>query len=152
MFDMFDRVLIATDLSATSAAAIDAGLMLARANHGEAVVLHVLELWLVSRSWIAAPTDKEMEIHQRFLAREEAVIADKLEDLVKSRSPTDGAPRVRVMVRDGHAAEVIAAVGNEIAAGLIVVGTKGRSETLGSVAERVVRTARRPVLVIPAQR
>jgi nucleotide-binding universal stress UspA family protein len=41
-------------------------------------------------------------------------------------------------------------VGGEIRAGLIVVGTKGRPETLGSVAERVVRSARRPVLVIPA--
>ncbi len=147
---MFERVLIATDLSATSAAALETGLMLARTNRGDAVVLYVLELWLVSRSWIAAPTKEELEAHQRFLAREESAITQRLHELVKRHVGIDGMPKVRVVVRDGHAAELIAAVGNETAAGLIVVGTKGRPETLGSVAERVVRTARRPVLVIPA--
>jgi nucleotide-binding universal stress UspA family protein len=148
---MFQRVLIASDLSPTSAAALDTGLALARANErGEAVVLYVLELWLASRSWIAAPTPEELEVHKRFLAREESAIAERLREHVKSRIGADRARAVRIMVRDGHAAEIIATVGNETAAGLIVVGTKGRPETLGSVAERVVRTARRPVLVIPA--
>ena len=103
-----------------------------------------------SRSWIATPTREELEAHQRFLAREESAIAEKLRQLVRPRIGEYHAAKVQVMVRDGHAAEIIAAVGSEMAAKLIVVGTKGRPETLGSVAERVVRTARRPVLVIPA--
>jgi len=150
LFDMFERVLIASDLSPTSVAALDAGLAIARANNGETFVLYVLELWLASRSWIATPTREELEAHQRFLAREESAIAEKLRQLVRPRIGEYHAAKVQVMVRDGHAAEVIAAVGSEMAAKLIVVGTKGRPETLGSVAERVVRTARRPVLVIPA--
>jgi nucleotide-binding universal stress UspA family protein len=175
-------------------------------------VLYVLELWLASRSWIATPTPEEREVHQRFLAREESAIAGRLRDLVKSRIGADGKPGVRIIVHDGHAADIIAAVGNETSAGLIVVArlrqprrlraqwaaragsmtaplltqealagvdrgakrgvpntrdstdsstfnlstesdqahTKGRPETLGSVAERVVRIARRPVLVVPA--
>lgn len=123
---------------------------IARGNDGDAIVLYVLELWLLSRSWIATPTREELEVHRRFLAREESAIAEKLQQLVRSRMGEGRTAKVQVMVRDGHAAETIAVVGNETAARLIVVGTKGRLETLGSVAERVVRTARRPVLVIPA--
>ena len=123
---------------------------IARGNDGDAIVLYVLELWLLSRSWIATPTREELEVHRRFLAREESAIAEKLQQLVRSRMGEGRTAKVQVMVRDGHAAETIAVVGNETASRLIVVGTKGRLETLGSVAERVVRTARRPVLVIPA--
>jgi nucleotide-binding universal stress UspA family protein len=151
LLDMFERVLIASDLSPTSDAALDTGLALARANgRGEAVVLYVLELWLASRSWIATPTPQELEVHQRFLAREESAIAERLRELLKSRITADGQPTVRILVRDGHAADIIAAVANEMSSGVIVMGTKGRPDTLGSVAERVVRVARRPVLVVPA--
>ena len=54
------------------------------------------------------------------------------------------------LVRDGRAAESIAAAAADRDCDLIMIGTRGRPATLGSVAEQVVRTAGRPVLVIPA--
>jgi nucleotide-binding universal stress UspA family protein len=58
---------------------------------------------------------------------------------------------VHVTVRAGKPAEVVRAVAEEVDAGLLVVGTEGLSGpgrlVLGSVAEDLVRTAPRPVLV-----
>jgi nucleotide-binding universal stress UspA family protein len=144
-----ERILIATDLSESSLPELEAGLALTRATAGEAIVLNVLELWVGRRTWLAMPTREEIEVHERFLSREEGAIRKKLEASLAGFA-AEGAGTARAMVRDGHAAEVIAAVANELGVELIVIGTRGRPETLGSVAEHVVRTARRPVLVIPA--
>lgn len=59
-------------------------------------------------------------------------------------------------VAGDHAAEAILAQAVEEEAEMIVLATHGRSGVgkwlLGSVAEKVVRSARRPVLVVPARR
>ena len=54
-------------------------------------------------------------------------------------------------MRQGRAPDEIAAVAAQRACDLIVIGTRGRPDTLGSVAEQVVRIAGRPVLVVPAE-
>jgi nucleotide-binding universal stress UspA family protein len=60
--------------------------------------------------------------------------------------------RVDGVLRDGIAWEEINAVAEEIDADLIVVGTHGRKglarALIGSVAEKVVRTSHRPVVLI----
>jgi nucleotide-binding universal stress UspA family protein len=54
---------------------------------------------------------------------------------------------------EGRAADEIVAYANRVAADLIVMGTHGRTGIrrvlLGSVAEQVLRQARRPLLVVP---
>jgi nucleotide-binding universal stress UspA family protein len=64
--------------------------------------------------------------------------------------------RGQVGVFVGAPAEVILRRADEAAADLIVMGTRGRTGLahvlLGSVAERVLRHAHRPVLVVPAPR
>lgn len=63
-------------------------------------------------------------------------------------------PHVHVTI--GSAAREIVRVSDSIGAGMIVIGTHGRTGLahwlLGSVAERVVRTSRVPVLVVPERR
>lgn len=60
--------------------------------------------------------------------------------------------RVEYRLADGHAADEILQVANEIQAGLIVIGSHGRSGVrrllLGSVAEKVMRDAVCPVLAV----
>ncbi|MEP7117941.1 MAG: universal stress protein, partial [Acidobacteriota bacterium] len=57
-------------------------------------------------------------------------------------------------VRGGHPAREILAVANELQVDLIVIGTHGRGGVehllLGSVAEKVMRKAQCPVMVVPA--
>jgi nucleotide-binding universal stress UspA family protein len=60
----------------------------------------------------------------------------------------------RTLLREGDPAPTIVAVGREISAAMIVMGTHGRRglshALLGSVAEKVVRTSDIPVLTVHA--
>jgi nucleotide-binding universal stress UspA family protein len=62
-----------------------------------------------------------------------------------------GAPSARVLAEAGVEAEVIVRVAARLKAEVIVVGTRGRSLPIGRVAERVVRTAGRPILLVPKE-
>ena len=61
--------------------------------------------------------------------------------------------RVRILVGTGKAAPVIVETARQGSTDLIIIGTHGRSGLshvfMGSVAERVIRTAGRPVLTVP---
>ena len=63
-----------------------------------------------------------------------------------------GCPAGRIVIRFGDPGHEIAAYAEEVSAGLIVVSSHGRSGLerllIGSVAERVVRLAHCPVLVL----
>jgi universal stress protein A len=66
-----------------------------------------------------------------------------------------GLPGARATVQLGRPADTIVAAGGKGRSNLIVLGTHGRSGlahlVMGSVAERVVRHAECPVLVVPAR-
>jgi nucleotide-binding universal stress UspA family protein len=131
---MFQKVILAVDGSEESKKAE----ALATRFQGEIVVLHVREtVYSGAASWSPEWTPEL-----------EALIAD----VVGRLNRVDG--RARSEVRDasrGHAGQVIAEVASEMRADLIVKGSKGRSRVagfvLGSVAGRVVHSAKCPVLV-----
>lgn len=62
--------------------------------------------------------------------------------------------KVSLVVEEGDPVEALSQVGRERSASLIVTGTRGRgalrTALLGSVSARLVRTAGRPVVVVPA--
>jgi universal stress protein A len=64
-----------------------------------------------------------------------------------------GLPQARATVELGRPADVVVTTGGRGRGNLIVIGTHGRSGlahlVMGSVAERVVRHAECPVLVVP---
>ncbi len=147
---MYTSVLVATDLLPTSLPALRAGLRLAQEQGSKVGVLYVVEVWMVERQWFTSITEEEIAFHRAFLKREEdAALREVTEQIrqacAEERLEVSAAP----LVRDGRAADSIAAAAAERQCDLIVVGTRGRPTTLGSVAEQVVRSAGRPVLVIP---
>ncbi|HEV8474016.1 MAG TPA: universal stress protein [Methylomirabilota bacterium] len=140
---MFRRILAATDFAESAENAWRFALGLGRAHSAELILLHVApELPIVPE--VAVPQIEEIYVEQRRWA----------EQALEQRVGTARAAGVRArwLVRAGAAAPTIAEVAAEEGADLVVVGTQGRGVldrlVVGSVAERVVRTAPCPVLVV----
>ena len=137
------HVLVAHDFSETSDAALDYALGLAQKLGARVTVVHAYdipshgapEVLILATDWI-----QQFEV----VARE---ALDKVIAGVRSRG-FDAEPALR----KGPAWREINATAAEAKADLIVIGSEGRSglgrALLGSVAEKVVRTAPCPVLVV----
>lgn len=144
------RVLVPTDFSPGADRALSWALDLARLFGAEVDVLHVMG---------HVETDAQSPLRR---SPEESALQDSPDRIVEERlrqvvTTHDAAGvEVRPVTKHGSAvAPAIAYVANERAADLIVVGTHGRRGVrrlmLGSVAEEMVRTANRPVLVVPPE-
>jgi len=138
-------ILAPTDFSPTSNRAVDYAIELGRALGAEIVVMHAVEPITVTPDAFGAATiapvlDELERAGRRMLDRAAAKIA-------KRRM------RCRTLLVTGPAATTIVDAAAKVRADLIVLGTHGRSGLshlfLGSVAERVVRSAGRPVLTVP---
>jgi nucleotide-binding universal stress UspA family protein len=147
VYDDFRRVLVAVDLGEDSRQLVEAAKELAGPT-GELTLLHVIDvapeygLYGVPLAIPAESLDAAKEWTESALDR-----------LTKGVDPKVLQPR-RVLA--GRPAERILATEKEIAPDITVIGTHGRHGLdrlmLGSVAERVVRRATGPVLVVPARK
>jgi nucleotide-binding universal stress UspA family protein len=138
---MFKTILLAVDGSEHAEKAAELAAQLAREGNDEIVVTHVTEL-LPSRFQVQPGIDLEFDKDAIALARGYA--ADMEADGLK----------VRVELRHsqyGHIARIITNLADDVDAGLIVMGSRGRSDLsallLGSVAHKVLHLSRRPVLI-----
>ena len=138
---MFETILLAVDGSEHAEKAAELAAQLARAGNDEVVVIHVTEL-LPSRYQVQPGVDYEFDKDAIELARGYA--ADMEADGLKAR----------VELRHsqyGHIARGVTNLADELDAGLIVMGSRGRSDLsallLGSVAHKVLHLSRRPVLI-----
>lgn len=139
----FRRILVPTDFSAASGAALDAARVLAARFAASLHLLHVLPDIVVdggAGSEVFVSEAPEVRTLRLMNARER----------LAHRIPTD-LPRstLTTEVIFGAPAETIAAYADDNHFDLIVMGTHGRSgiaHLVGSVAERVVRTAACPVM------
>lgn len=139
-----DCVLVATDLSEHARHAVErAGLVGAAAGAKRGVVLHVIDsAWLEAlRSLVTLPAEVEEALLSSAAAPARALAAD-----VSGRT---GFP-LEASVRMGPVREAIAA--EWAGCRLLVVGDKGihpvRDVVIGSTGERLLRQARKPVLVV----
>lgn len=149
---MYRNILIATDLLNTSLPALRDGLLLAQSQGAKVAVAYVIEVWMVERQWFTHVSKEDIAFHESFLAREEQAVAREMQAQIdRVRTEQSRKLAVDTLVRLGRAPYEIATVAAERGCDLIVIGTRGRPHTLGSVAEQVVRIAGRPVLVIPAE-
>lgn len=134
------RILVAVDFSETAGKAFDYALSLARVFEAEVIALHVLEDPI-----LYAPTTD-----QAYRDAFERTIHGKMEELLNRH----GIEGVQVSSASKHGSpffEIIQYAQNEHC-DLIVMGTLGQGPIkhmlLGSVAEKVVRKAPCPVLVV----
>ena len=140
------RILVPTDFSATADAALDYAFGLAARFGASLQLLHVLDDPFVfegmsAEAYIAeAPTLRT------------AMLEDARERLRHRATPREDGVPIETEVLFGHGARTIAEYAAERGVDLIVMGTHGRTGfahlMVGSVAERLVRTAPCPVLTV----
>lgn len=134
-----------TDFSMEAAAAEGEAARLARRLGGELLLLHVsVETALYGESAFGMSDVKRVYDAQARWADDR--LAERAEALTKDGIPTRWRRRIGVV----H--EAISATAREEAADYIVIGTHGRSGLerlmLGSIADRVIRTAPCPVVAV----
>ena len=138
------KILVATDFSLCARAALDAAVELGAALGASILLLHVHPL-----PTEVLPDGSILSLDGLALERIEHAIDDQLCD-ERRRAQRRGVD-IAVEHDDGEPAEVIVRRARQEGCGLIVVGTHGRRGlarlVLGSVAERVLRSAACPVLV-----
>lgn len=146
------RIVIGTDFSELANRALDEALALAR-NHG-AAELHVVAVVESDHDRLIPLADRGhslVEITDRVRVRLAAETVAALARFAVS-APSSARPRTLAHVRVGQIAEQLASLAMEIAADLVVIGTHGRRGMqrfmMGSVAEKTVRLAPCPVLVV----
>jgi len=138
---MYDDILVPTDGSAGMGRVIDHAESLAR-EHGATVHgLYVVD----TASWTGLPMESSFEGVGEALREQGESALRQLERRV-------GEAPVRTETREGSPARLIVEFAAEEECDLVVMGTHGRSGVdrllLGSVAERVVRSAPVPVLTV----
>ena len=139
MAKIFDKILCPVAFDRNSAAAIRFACELAEPNTSTLYLLHV----------VSAPTIETVASEPHPILTE-AIAGRELEKIAREHLPSDFP--YRIVLRSGDPASLIVAVAEELPADLIVIPTHGNRGVMGlligSVAERVVREAKRPVLTI----
>ena len=143
---MIHTILVPTDFSDGANFALERAEELARSTHGELVLLHVREEYpimaLDGTAFVPPGLDLEMRAALE-KALDEKVAAVRARGVAVRGLTIAGTPHLQ-----------IGAVAESETVDLIVMGTHGRHGLgrlmLGSVAERVARTAKVPVMVVRA--
>ncbi len=137
----FEKIVLATDGSAHSDAALGRALHFAAACKGKLWAISVVDVY--PEFYAEAP-----EVVEKMEQKSVAIL-----DGVKGRAWSAGV-EVETVVLRGNAADEITAFANEKKAGAIFMGTRGRSGVrriiMGSVTEKVIGLTEMPVLVAKA--
>jgi nucleotide-binding universal stress UspA family protein len=140
----FQRLLVAVDFEPPSLAALDWAIDLARQVGAAITVLHVYDIPV-----FGIPDGAFVESAESAIER----VAAAEEGLAATIDPRRGrGVEITSLLRPGLAWDTIHEVADALDAALIVVGTHGRKGLshllLGSIAEKTIRTAKRPVVVV----
>ena len=141
-------ILVPVDFTETSDRALDYAVAMAARFEASVVALHAYEIPVYGFPDGALVASGEVATRISDAAQK------ALDRLVEARQ--NKGVKLSALLRTGVAYDLANTVADEIDADLIVIGTHGRRglarALLGSVAENVIRTAKRPVLVIHGPR
>ena len=143
---MFEKILIATDGSEHSERGARAGVELAKLAGGTVTALYIADTSKMSH----LPDDMLLFSIRDLLIREGKDAVSYVEKLAKEA----GVPFEKA-VKEGNPGEEILGYAKETGMSVIVMGSVGRTGLdkflLGSVAEKVVRNSKVPVLTVPKE-
>jgi nucleotide-binding universal stress UspA family protein len=144
---LLKQILVATDFSEPSEAALQYGRELARTFGAQLTVLHACEN-IAARAYgadgfVFAEPELQRDVEAAARKQMDALLTDEDRNVLKANS---------VVLTANSTAASIVNFARETSTDLIVMGTHGRGAVahllMGSVAERVVRTAPCPVLTV----
>lgn len=146
---MFKKIMLATDGSEASMRTAQMAVELARLSRGSITAIYVVDINRLAHlpGYAAFPSlsSRLMEL----MLREGEVATAEVGELACNA----GVPYSRIIAK-GNPSEEILIRAHESGSDLLVLGRIGRSGLerlmIGSVAEKVVRLARIPVLIVPA--
>ncbi len=140
---MYKSILIPTDGSEIAEKAVEHGIKLAKALNSKVYGLYVIDI----SAFAGIPTEAVWENMRLLLEEEGKKALASVEKLAKELGVEH-----ETIIKEGIPAEEIVNVAKEKGIELIVMGTAGRTGLdrflLGSVAEKVMRTASCPVMVV----
>lgn len=146
---MFKRIIVAIDGSRTSQGAFEAALDLAVTHQAVVQAYYVVE----SGPMFMDVPGYDPSVLQKGLSEQGAMVAREAADAMKARGVAGNVVTVDATASDDVASLVIGAA-RAFNADLLVMGTHGRKGfkrlILGSVAERCLRQATLPVLLVPS--
>lgn len=140
---MYKKILIATDGSKNSERAALHGIKLAKPLNAEVIGVYVIDV----SAFLTLPETVVWDNVKDLLYKE----GEKAIEFIKKEAEKEGV-RVRTVIREGSPAKDIVELAEKENADVIIMGTAGRTGLdrflLGSISEKVVRTAKCPVTVI----
>lgn len=139
----YDNILVATDGSESANEIVEEAVAVA-GQYG--ATIH--GVYVINTGAIPSP---DVQFREEYVERGEKLGADALETIEDAAAAAG--IQATTTIRRGTPHEEILEYARENDVGLVVLGTHGRGglshALLGSVAERVIRKADRPVLVVP---
>jgi nucleotide-binding universal stress UspA family protein len=142
--DSLHRILVATDFTEASERALDWAVQIATPVGASVLVLHAYEIPVMGYP------DGAMVASAEVAARISEAAKVALEKTVEARRGSGVV--LEAVLREGPAWEEIGSAAHDLEADLIAIGTHARRGVaralLGSIAEKVIRTADRPVAVV----
>lgn len=145
---MYSKILVPLDGSALAERAVDHAIEIARGTGAELVLLEVIQ----------APLAGVPEVGSAEEAKSLSEIAGHAKNylnIVASRAANEGI-KVRYVVVDGQADAAILGFAHKENVDIIVMSTHGRTglsrAIMGSVAEKVMLTTKRPVMLVKPER
>jgi len=153
-----NKILYATDLSLNAAYAFRYAVDLAKNHHAEIILLHVIERLPPSHeAFVKYYVAEKNETHYENIIAESIERIKKRITLFRDRELADQPEvingNVKLEVLEGYPVDEILTKANSYKCDVIVMGTHGKGflghTLLGSVAERVLHRANKPVIVVP---
>ncbi len=150
MQERFKTILVTTDFSEAGDHAIPHAFRMAADHDAEVILCHIVEPVVVPNPLYAQYYPGEL-LNPDVVLRAESDARDALEERIP-KDPELSTVRRRIVVARGTPAEEIIRMAGDLKADLIVIATHGHTGLkhllMGSVAERVLRHVRCPVLVV----
>ncbi len=144
------KIMIATDGSTPGRLAAEVGINLARLAGAEATAVYVVDMARLTQlpGYMAIPGIKERLLELMSAEGEKATA--EVEDMAKEAGVT-----CHKQVAGGNPADELLKLSWELGVDLLVMGSIGKSGLdkflLGSVAEKIVRHSKVPVLLVPVK-
>jgi nucleotide-binding universal stress UspA family protein len=142
---MYRKIMVGTDGSKTAQKAVDQAIELCKSTGAELIAVSVVDMKPVS-----SIEETDGEVYRKVQSEFERHANELLDDVEKKAIKEK--LKIKRVVQIGDPADVIVELAKRERADLIVIGTKGlvgvERVLLGSHAERIVRWAQIPVLVV----